>query len=346
MILMDMPELDLYKKIYDLVKQIPRGKVSTYKQIAIALGDPIAARAVGQALSENERLDEIPCYRVVHTDGRVGKYRLGEKEKMKRLRRDGIKVIKDKIVNFEDILFTSFKTDWPLMKLRKEQEKLRRKVKIVKPKLPRKLRVAGVDVSYKGRKAKVAIVVMDSRFNIVTKKMITTEVTFPYIPTYLSYREAPLILKLVKTISGEINSTKANNEEANRGVDSEINRKEINELEVVSSPIGSTNDFDILLIDGNGILHPRRFGLASHVGVLLNKPTIGVAKSLLMGKVKNGLVYDEDEVIGAELRLDGRPIYVSPGHLIDLETSIKIVRRFTKNYEPEVLKLAHKLARF
>ncbi len=297
---------NLYEKIYDLVKQIPRGKISTYKQIAISLGDPIAARAVGQVLSENERLDEIPCYRVIHTDGRVGKYRLGEKEKIKRLKKDGVKIISEKVVNFNEVLFTNFKTDRPLMKLREEQEKLRKKVKIIKPKLPKKIRVAGVDVSYKERKAKAAIVVMDLEFNVLKEKTITCNVNFPYIPTYLSYREAPIILKLLKTVNDE---------------------------------------FDILLIDGNGILHPRRFGLASHVGVLLNKPTIGVAKSLLMGKVKNDLVYDGNEVIGAELSFGGKPIYVSAGHLIDLETSVEIVRKFTKKYEPEVLKLAHKLAK-
>ena len=297
---------NLYEKIYDLVKQIPRGKISTYKQIAISLGDPIAARAVGQVLSENERLDEIPCYRVIHTDGRVGKYRLGEKEKIKRLKKDGVKIISEKVVNFNEVLFTNFKTDRPLMKLREEQEKLRKKVKIIKPKLPKKIRVAGVDVSYKERKAKAAIVVMDLEFNVLKEKTITCNVNFPYIPTYLSYREAPIILKLLKTVNDE---------------------------------------FDVLLIDGNGILHPRRFGLASHVGVLLNKPTIGVAKSLLMGKVKDTLVYDGDEVIGAELSFGGKPIYVSAGHLIDLETSVEIVRKFTKKYEPEVLKLAHKLAK-
>ncbi|MCD6381826.1 MAG: endonuclease V [Candidatus Aenigmarchaeota archaeon] len=297
---------NLYEKIYDLVKQIPRGKISTYKQIAISLGDPIAARAVGQVLSENKRLDEIPCYRVIHTDGRVGKYRLGEKEKIKRLKKDGVKIISEKVVNFNEVLFTNFKTDRPLMKLREEQEKLRKKVKIIKPKLPKKIRVAGVDVSYKERKAKAAIVVMDLEFNVLKEKTITCNVNFPYIPTYLSYREAPIILKLLKTVNDE---------------------------------------FDVLLIDGNGILHPRRFGLASHVGVLLNKPTIGVAKSLLMGKVKDTLVYDGDEVIGAELSFGGKPIYVSAGHLIDLETSVEIVRKFTKKYEPEVLKLAHKLAK-
>lgn len=324
--IMNVP--NLYQKVYEIVKQIPKGKVSTYKQIAIALGDPIAARAVGRALNANEDPETIPCYRVVHSNGKIGDYSLGKEEKIKRLKEDGIKIVDERIVNFDEVFFSNFKTDYPLMKLRKEQEELREKVKIVRPKLPNSLRVAGVDVSYNGRKAKAAIVIMDSNFNVLKEKTAVCNVTFPYIPTYLSYREAPIFLKLIEsisneTISGKNDSTKTDNETL------------------------STNDigFDVLLVDGNGILHPRRFGIASHVGVLLNKPTIGVAKSLLFGKVKDDIVYDDNKAIGAEIRFNSKPIYISPGHLIDLETSIKIVKRFTKKYEPEVLKMAHKLAK-
>lgn len=345
-----MKQINLYQKIYELVKQIPRGKVSTYKHIAIALGDPIAARAVGQVLNVNDDPETIPCYRVVHSNGEVGGYSLGKEEKIRRLKSDGLKIISGKIANLDKVLFTDFKTDFPLMKLKKEQEKLREKVKIVKPKLPRNLRVAGVDVSYKERKAKAAIVVMDSNLNILKEKSLVCNVNFPYIPTYLSYREAPIILKLVKTIGRKGNNKKVERRKLGKG---EINSMKIDKMETEETSIvdlpaieSFPNDFDLLLIDGNGILHPRRFGLASHVGVLLNKPTIGVAKSLLMGKVKNGFVYDGSEIVGAELRLNGKPIYVSPGHLIDLKTSIEIVRKFTKRGLPELLKRAHRLARF
>jgi deoxyribonuclease V len=106
------------------------------------------------------------------------------------------------------------------------------------------------------------------------------------------------------------------------------------------------------MLDGQGIAHPRRFGIGSHVGLLLNLPTIGCAKTLLVGKYEEPLeqagnwspLVHKDEVIGAALRTKNRvnPVYISPGHLADLPTSIALALRCANGYRiPEPTRLAH-----
>ncbi len=103
---------------------------------------------------------------------------------------------------------------------------------------------------------------------------------------------------------------------------------------------------DILLIKGNGILHPRRIGLASHVGVVLNTPTIGVAKGILCGELKSDTVY-----IGGEARAKllvtkkhGNPLFISPGHMVDLETAFSITKQAVvpPHKMPEPIAISHK----
>lgn len=143
----------------------------------------------------------------------------------------------------------------------------------------------------------------------VEKKYAVLEAKFPYIPGFLSYRESPVIVEA-------------------------YNRLKIKP--------------DILIIRGNGILHPRRIGLASHVGLLLNKPTIGIAKKLLCGTVREDSVYLDKDIIGKLVRIKkiGNPVIVSPGHLITVKTSVEIVKKFAKEpYKmPLPLALAHKYA--
>jgi deoxyribonuclease V len=113
---------------------------------------------------------------------------------------------------------------------------------------------------------------------------------------------------------------------------------------------------DLLIFDGQGIAHPRRFGLASHIGLLLDKPSIGCAKTRLIGSFsepgrKKGSythLKDHDETIGAVVRTrDGvKPLYVSIGHRVDLLDSIRIVLQCCRRYRlPEPIRRAHQLAR-
>ena len=136
---------------------------------------------------------------------------------------------------------------------------------------------------------------------------------FPYIPGLLSFREAPLILAACE------------------------------QLDLIP---------DLVLVDGQGIAHPRRFGLASHLGLFLNIPTIGCAKSLLCGAHEipdsepgnYAEIIDKSEIIGAALRTKPgvKPVYVSIGHKIDLETAIRWVMNCCRGYRlPEPARLAH-----
>lgn len=195
-------------------------------------------------------------------------------------------------------------------RFKEEQLKLAKKV-ITKDDFDKIELVGGVDQAFIDKRRIIsAVVVCDYKtMDIVEKKYAIVEVKVPYIPGYLSYREAPAIVETV------------------------------NELE--QKP-------DILMVDGHGISHPRRIGLASHVGLLLDIPTIGVAKRLLCGEVKNGKVYVNNEVRGIELKTKefARPIYISPGHRISLKTAVEIVKKCVRlpHKLPEPLYLAHMYA--
>ncbi len=140
--------------------------------------------------------------------------------------------------------------------------------------------------------------------------------TMPYIPGYLSFREVPVLLRCYK----------------------KLRRKP-----------------DVLLVDGQGIAHPRTLGLASHLGILLDTPTIGCAKSHLYGSYnKPGqqrgdatLLYDSEHELGIVLRTrDGvKPLFVSPGHLVDLEDCRKYVLTSSVKYRiPKPIRFAHRTA--
>ncbi|HHE75696.1 MAG TPA: methylated-DNA--[protein]-cysteine S-methyltransferase [Candidatus Aciduliprofundum boonei] len=297
--------MDIYTYFYNLVMQIPRGMVSTYGALARALGDIRAARACGVMLSQNPDPPRIPCHRVVMSDGSIGGFTHPEgiKRKMELLRSEGVEIVGGKIVNFRDKLFEEFKTDYPLKKLQDEQIKLKRKV-ILKDDFSPQF-VGGVDISYDGRMAYGVLAIFDTRGKLVERIEKIMKIKFPYIPTYLAFKEEPLISSLLKEWSEPL----------------------------------------VLMVDGNGILHPRGMGLATYVGVKNDVPTIGVAKKLLMGEVRGVHIYLSGKRVGAFLKSGiKKGIYVSPGHRISLETSLKIVKEYLKYKNPEPLRIAHLFA--
>ncbi len=176
--------------------------------------------------------------------------------------------------------------------------------------------IGGADISVPrgSRTARAAIVVLSyPELEIVEVETIVTELGFPYIPGLLSFREAPVILDLFAKLS---------------------------------------NKPDLLIVDGQGIAHPRRLGLASHIGLWLGRPTIGCAKSRLCGEhdevgYEAGSVAElthEGEVIGTVLRTraGSKPLYISPGHKISLQNSVRWVLACTRGYRlPEPSRLAH-----
>lgn len=302
--------MNLFEYTYDLVQQIPLGKVSSYGAVAQALGDTVAARAVGRMMNQNPDADDMPCFKIVHSDGRLGGFGLGINDKIRRLQEDTIRVKAGKIIDFEVVFFDDFKTTYPLKKLRQEQISLSRKIKVQND-----FRgidtVAGIDVAYPENEfdqACGACVVLDyDTRQVIDETIVFTKTEFPFISTYFAYRELPIVEQLV------------------------------NQLKEKPS---------LLLLDGNGIIHPYRCGFASHAGFVLNLPTIGVAKTLLYGKVHGSQVIIDKEHRGYAFSGKGKkPVYVSPGHRISLKTSLEVVKNLSCYKNPEPLRLAHHLAK-
>ena len=177
--------------------------------------------------------------------------------------------------------------------------------------------VAGVDVGFKRNMATASVAVLEypslALFESVTASL---PISFPYIPGLLSFREIPVVLAALEKIE--------------------------------TRP-------DVIICDGQGIAHPRRFGIACHLGVITGIPTIGAGKTRLLGthlepgdeKGSMSALLDGPEVIGAVLRTRAhvKPIYVSIGHKVDLDASIRCVLACTTKYRlPETTRWAHKLA--
>ena len=180
-------------------------------------------------------------------------------------------------------------------------------------------RVAGIDVGFPRNKtvARAAIVLLEfPSLQIIEQTVAEMPVHFPYVPGLLSFREIPVILHALERLH--------------------------------QMP-------DLLITDGHGLSHPRRFGLACHLGVLLDLPTIGCAKSILIGKHaplgtmrgSTAALVAASECIGMAVRTrDGvKPVYISVGHWMDLPLSVKIMLACGGGYRlPEPTRLAHLLA--
>ena len=209
---------------------------------------------------------------------------------------------------------------WPthIAEARAIQESLRGKI-VARDRFAKIRTVAGIDVGFekRGTITRAAVVVLDFPGLTLREQAIARLPTrFPYVPGFLSFREAPAVLAAMKKLH--------------------------------TRP-------DLILCDGQGLAHPRRFGLACHLGLLLDISSIGVAKSRLTGthgdvpEQKGGWVALEDkgEVVGAVLRTRTgvKPVYVSIGHRISLATAIDYVLRCTTGYRlPETTRHAHRLA--
>ncbi len=166
--------------------------------------------------------------------------------------------------------------------------------------------ICGVDVAYRNNIAYCSAVLMNKNSMEVKESVnITLNVNHPYVPSFLMLRESEAIINILKPLK---------------------------------------NRFDLLLIDGHGVLHPRRCGLASYIGVIIDSPTIGVAKSILCGSVNTDHFIDVDGVISGfkMIKEKKKPIYISVGHKINLINAIRIVKQLVKPKEriPEPLRLA------
>lgn len=178
--------------------------------------------------------------------------------------------------------------------------------------------IAGADVSYdkKNDKCIASCVIYSIIENKIIEEAIAVKnISFPYIPGLLSFREVPVLLDAFNKVK---------------------------------------NNYEIAILDGQGFAHPRRFGLASHIGLWLGKPTIGCAKTKLIGTYEMPLnskgswsfLYDKNEIIGAVLRTKEKtkPLFISIGNKMNLQDAISVVLKcITKFRIPEPIRAAHNL---
>jgi len=167
-------------------------------------------------------------------------------------------------------------------------------------------RICGIDVSYDNSNAFCTAVIMNKNtLDIMEIMNEKSKVKYPYMPGLFILREGKPILKILKSLK---------------------------------------NKFDLLLIDGNGVLHPRKCGLASYIGIIIDIPTIGVTKNLLCGSIlENNYIEYNKTILGYRIKKNNsKAIYVSVGHKISLGTAIDLIKQITKKEEfmPEPLRIA------
>jgi len=177
--------------------------------------------------------------------------------------------------------------------------------------------VAGVDVSVKDNVSQAAVVVMSyPDLELVETVKASMDTPFPYVPGLLTFREGPVLVKAFEKLKQQP---------------------------------------DVFIFDGMGRIHPRRMGIAAHMGLWLQRPTIGVGKTHLIGdygqpgalKGSFSWIHDRNEIIGAYLRTRSnvKPVYVSVGHLAEINDAINFVLTCTPKYKlPRPIRLAHDAA--
>ncbi|MFA5365492.1 MAG: endonuclease V [Candidatus Bathyarchaeia archaeon] len=183
--------------------------------------------------------------------------------------------------------------------------------------LPERIRyVAGVDVAYLGSLSVGAVAVLDyETLTLVEHQVALVPTRIPYVPTLLSFREIPPAVSAIKRLSVEP---------------------------------------DVFMVDGQGFAHPYGLGFASHLGLILGKPVVGVAKSLLCGKIEETdaqqgvrLLKLNGKTIGAQVvtRMGTKPVFVSVGNLVSLERAVSLVLECVGRYRlPEPIRCAHRCA--
>ena len=197
------------------------------------------------------------------------------------------------------------------------QKKLRERVRIEPPKGKIET-VAGADISFNKFDPTIYTAVVVLRLpglEVAEEVAVVSETKFPYVPGLLSFRESPSVLEAWARLQTEP---------------------------------------DAVMFDGQGLAHPRRIGIASHVGLLVERPTLGCAKSVLVGRYEEPgatrgswtPLVDKGEIVGAAVRTKDRvqPIYVSPGHLMDVASAVELTLRCHGGYrQPEPTRRAHLL---
>lgn len=197
-----------------------------------------------------------------------------------------------------------------LKKLEMEQKKLAKTVSL-KDAIDFNLadRIAGCDTAMINNKIIAVIVVLDKDMQILEQQYVVKKPDFPYLSGFRAYRELPAMIECYN---------------------------------------GLQEQPDVIFIEGHGIAHPRQCGIATHFGISIQKPTIGIAKKLLAGEIKEGNIIIDGKTSGVELQTKegSRPLYISPGNMISLKTTVELTKKLTiKPHKlPEPLVQARKFA--
>lgn len=298
---------DLFAALHALLDQVPAGRVTTYGALGMALGAVSAARWVASYLLDPAGPVGLPRHRVLLKNGALGSFWTGNPDdKWRLLAEEGVPVVDD-AVDLTQYGILEFQGPQPLLELTEMQSNLMKKLHLKTPgRFPES--VGGVDVSYLSSSdgGPVEGIAAYVRVDVATGEVLWShtlrgDIRFPYIPGFLSFRELPLHLALLDEVrrQGEL--------------------------------------ADVVFVDGNGVLHYRSAGIATHLGIAADCPTIGIGKTLLCGSVdlsemragESRPVCLNDEVVAMALqpRSTGRPIFVSPGHRVDLPFAIDLAQK-------------------
>jgi deoxyribonuclease V len=312
---------DLEADLAALIASVPTGKVTTPRALAEALGLPQAAVWVAKYTLAHPHNADCACHRVVRAGGVLGGYLAGGIEaKQQRLLAEGVPVV-DGRVDLSQYGVRPQLDQPPLAALLRLQNELADQLS-TQGVTESVETVGGIDASYAGSLA-VAVYVLCAwpSGEVLWTTTVTTPVKFPYLPTLLTFRELPAMLPALEAArsAGKLP--------------------------------------DVLLVDGAGRLHPRSAGIAAHLGVVADLPTVGVTKRLLHGTPDDlptelraiSLVRVQGEPAGFALQPPGRssrPVYVSPGHRTSLELALRVAPPLWKNRRlPEPIYWADRLSR-
>ena len=289
---------EIIEELSKLINSIPYGKVTTFKILSEYLGDIYSIKFI---INYYKKLNG-PWWRVVNSDGVIN-----NKIQKELLKMEGIEIVNNKIANLEKYLFNNFNVKEKILKIyRKIQEELAKKI-ILEDNINDINLIGGVDLSYKDDIGYIVYVILDKNLELINKYIFKEKVEFPYIPSFLAFREGEPIIKTFNKIKEKI---------------------------------------DILFVNGHGISHPFKLGLASYVGIKLNIPTIGITKKLLSGNVIDNKIIINNEMRGYKIEKFRETIYSSPGNLISLEKTKELSEKYwISGKYPEPIRLADMISK-
>jgi len=316
---------NLWELTADVVSKIPRGKVVTFGEIARWYGDIQAARWLGEWARNHLHSSDCMCHRLVRSTGELGGYINEVNEKVLRLQEEQVAIVDDRVDLQSFAYQLPANENPPLLRLRAYQHRAAESTRI-EPLATRVKTVGGIDLSYRphahSREAVVTLACVDAESaELQWSESLSVRVNFPYITSYLAFRELPSMLKMIE----------------------HVRRKR-------ALP-------DLLLVDGSGCLHPRRAGIAVMLGVESQLPTIGVSKKRLVGKYDeqellekgNSAVFCDDEECGYAMlpkTKSQRACFTSPGFGVSVKDARIYARRMLCAHRiPEPIYWADRISR-